>query len=76
MWKTLQPGDNIAVGDTVRYQTSDYSRVPRDEVYQVVKRDQHYFEIRLQPAAEDSRRKAIRYIDVGYTLRLEKWCDG
>jgi hypothetical protein len=75
MWKTLQPGDIVTVGDTVRYQPNEYGRISQDLVYQVVKGEQHYFEIRQEPAIEDSRRKAIRYIDVGYAIRLEKWCE-
>lgn len=79
MWKTIQPGQPVFVGDTIRHQSTGQHQVPREEVYEVVKQEQHYFEIVLQtagtPEPEDPRRKVIRYIDIGYHVHLEKWTE-
>jgi uncharacterized protein YerC len=77
MWKTIQPGESVFVGDTIRHQSIGQHQAPREEVYEVVKQEQHYFEIVQQtgiaPTPEDPRRKVIRYIDIGYHVHLEKW---
>ncbi|GGB20524.1 hypothetical protein [Puia dinghuensis] len=77
MWKTLKPGEPVAIGDTIRYRKNNNGVVPNGEVYQVVKEDQHYFEICPQGggdvSADDIHRKIIRYIDIGYNLSLERW---
>ena len=77
MWKPLNNGDNVTVGDALRYRSNTNSNPVRDELYLVVKADQHYCEIiphpQDKPTAEPPSRKIIRYIDIGYNLLLEIW---
>jgi hypothetical protein len=79
MWKTLQHGENVSEGDTLRYQSKSNSLLPEDEHYLVIRIDQHYFEVipkAVNPnATEPPRRKAIRYLDIGYHIFLERWCE-
>lgn len=77
MWKTLNPGERVLTGDTIRYQP-DLSRFTAspDLLYSVVKTDQHYFEVALRTGEDkvDKRdRKIIKYMDVGYYIKLEIW---
>lgn len=79
MWKTLNPGEKVSEGDTLRYQSKSNSLLPQDELYMVVRTDQHYFEI-IQKLAnedpvEDPRRKAVWYLDIGYNVFLERWSE-
>ena len=75
MWKTILPGENVAPGDSIRYQPSASNLSYREQVYLVVKTDLHYFEIVVKSGKEDPNghpdRKIIKYIDIGYHLGLE-----
>jgi hypothetical protein len=79
MWKTILPGEKVTQGDSIRYQPSSSNLSYRDKVYQVVKTEQHYFEIVIKPDNEDSGedpdRKIIKYMDIGYHLGLEVLID-
>lgn len=79
MWKTLNHGENVSVGDTLRYQSKSNSLLPESELYLVIKADQHYFEIIQKIANENTtespRRKAVRYLDIGYNVFVERWAD-
>ena len=79
MWKSLNHGDKVSVGDTLRYRSNSYSPPPEGETYLVVKIDQHYFEITKEgddsEAPDPPRRKAVRYLDVGYNVLIERWCE-
>jgi hypothetical protein len=79
MWKTVNPGDKIAIGDTVRYQPSDYHLSYKEKIYQVVKTEQHYFEIIVKPdqqnISDNSSRRIIKYIDIGYHMGVEVWIE-
>ena len=79
MWKNLKAGETVAAGDTLRYLTNSYGQSSAQEVYEVVKVEQHYFEIRLQSEddaiADSARRKAIRYLDIGYNVQLQRWVE-
>jgi hypothetical protein len=79
MWKTINPGDNVTLGDTVRYQPSAYNLSYKEKIYQVIKTDQHYFEIIVKPNEEDigeyPARKIIKYMDIGYHVRVEVWME-
>jgi hypothetical protein len=79
MWKNLKAGEMVSAGDIIRYVTNSYTqRSPQDD-YEVVKVEQHYFEIRLKNAdeavPESTRRKAIRYLDIGYNVQLQRWSE-
>jgi len=79
MWKPINPGDQVTLGDTVRYQPSYYNSSFREKVYQVVKTEQHYFEISVKPDEEEimesSVRRIIKYVDIGYNLGVEIWLE-
>jgi len=79
MWKTILPGEKVTQGDSIRYQPSSSNLSYRDKVYQVVKTEQHYFEIVIKPdiedTGEDADRKIIKYMDIGYHLGLEVLID-
>ncbi|HEX9512858.1 MAG TPA: hypothetical protein VF939_20350 [Puia sp.] len=79
MWKSLNPGEKVQKGDTIRYQLkSAYLSSSKEEIYDVVKVELHYFEIALKPDKENNEepdRKIIKYTDVGYHIRLEIWLD-
>lgn len=79
MWKSLTNGEQVSIGDTVRYRSKNNSHPIADEKFVVVKTDQHYFEV-VQNAdqsnqPEPPRRKVVRYIDIGYNVSLERWAD-
>jgi len=78
MWKTLNHGENVSMGDTLRYGAHSNSLVSKDELYIVVKIEQHYFEIIPKIPHENTtepRRKVVRYLDIGYNLLVERWSD-
>jgi hypothetical protein len=78
MWKALNHGDAVSVGDKIRYRSK--SNQPLEgEIYLVVKTDQHYFEI-INTAdqfdlSELPARKVVRLIDVGYNILFERWSE-
>jgi len=79
MWKSLKHGELVSTGDTLRYQSNSKSLLPTDEVYLVIRTDQHYFEI-IQKSTnenitESPRRKVVRYLDIGYNLLVERWSE-
>ncbi|MBN9382283.1 MAG: hypothetical protein J0H74_16050 [Chitinophagaceae bacterium] len=77
MWKSLNPGEKVHAGNTIRYRSSSlYLKSYVNKIYDVVKADQHYFEVEARMSDEDNNerdRKVIKYMDVGYHIRLEIW---
>jgi hypothetical protein len=77
MWKSLNPGDKVLPGDTIRYRSgSPRLTSSQDKIYDVVKTDQHYFEIVVRADKEggdEPERKILKYMDVGYHVSLEIW---
>ena len=76
MWKSLKPGDEVHAGDTIRYlPDAPTPGSSRGQVYDVVRIDQHHFEIvaRTDDIQDDPQRKVVRYMDIGYNIILEKW---
>jgi hypothetical protein len=75
MWKTIFPGEQVTQGDSIRYRPSSSNLSYREQIYQVVKTELHYFEIVAKAGSqvpeEQPERKIIKYIDIGYHLRLE-----
>jgi hypothetical protein len=79
MWIPLKHGEQVSLGDTLRYQSNSNSLLPVDEQYTVVRVDQHYFEIIQKNAdknaVEPPRRKVVRYLDIGYNVLVERWSE-
>lgn len=79
MWKPLKHGELVSTGDTLRYQSNSNSLLPKDEVYLVIRTDQHYFEIIQKSPNENTteppRRKVVRYLDIGYNVLVERWSE-
>ena len=78
MWQVLNSGDKVSEGDYLRYRSISNQPV-ESEVYLVAKTDQHYFEIVKKSDSDEGYsfppRKLVRYIDIGYNIRLERWRD-
>lgn len=79
MWKLLNHGEMVSVGETLRFRSNSNSLLPEDQTYLVVRTDQHYFEIiekkERRNIDESPRRKVVRYIDIGYNVVLERLAD-
>jgi hypothetical protein len=79
MWKVIQPGEKVSLGDTVRFEPSINSSLYKEEIYQVFKTEQHYFEIVLklenENFIENPVRRIVRYIDIGYHIGMEVWTE-
>ena len=77
MWKSLNPGEKVHPGDTIRYRSSSLFLMSYlNKVYDVVKTDSHYFEVKIREDKADSSepdRRVIKYMDVGYHISLEIW---
>ena len=76
MWKTLNHGDKVSVGDTIRFRAKSNSLPLQSEIYLVAKTDQHYFEI-IKKAdnpgeSEPPHRLVVLLIDVVYNILLER----
>jgi hypothetical protein len=76
MWKHLNPGQSVCIGDQLRY--IDKSALHTENIFKVVKTEQHYFQIVLE--VKDSHRtekylptRIVRYFEVGYNFELEVW---
>lgn len=78
MWQSLQSHQNVQPGDKVRYLGSNNGFI-KEKLFKVVRSEQHYFEIipaDLQENNQDDFKKnIIRYFDLGYNMRFEKWLD-
>jgi len=77
MWKTLNYGEKVTVGDTLRYRSNSNSLLPENETFVVARTDQHYFEI-IQKTENTNgsgppHRRVVRYMDIGYNVALERW---
>ena len=79
MWKLMQPGEKVSLGDTVRFQPSINSSLYKEKIYQVFKTEQHYFEIVVKLENENfivnPVRRIVRYIDIGYHIGVELWTE-
>ena len=77
MWKSLNPGEKVLQGDTIRYfPGSPLLTSSQDKIYDVIKTDLHYFEIVARvdkDGSDDQYRKVVKYMDVGYHISLEIW---
>jgi hypothetical protein len=77
MWKIIQPGEKVVLGDTVRFLPSINSSLSKEKIYQVFKTEQHYFEIVVKVEndnfIENPVRRIVRYMDIGYHIGMEVW---
>ncbi len=77
MWKLLDPGKTVQPGDIIRYRPGlPLPPALRDILYDVIKTDQHYFEVAVkadEKSADNRDLTIIKYMDVGYHIALEIW---
>jgi hypothetical protein len=77
MWKSFNTGDKVLEGATIRYRlgpSHPFSSV--EKIFDVIKAEQHYFEIVArsgQESGDEEDRRIIKYMDVGYHINLEIW---
>ncbi len=67
----------VSLGDLIRHITPLAVTAFGEKAYEVVRTELHYFEVMMRSAKpeQESERKIIRYIDIGYHLGLEVWFD-
>jgi len=78
MWKSLNQGENVSIGDIIRHISSHAVSAFGEKAWQVVRSELHYFEIapkKEEQPEEAPERRIIKYIDIGYHLGLEVWLD-
>lgn len=77
MWKPLTMGYEVLLGDVVRFMQAIESpkKTIEETLYEVVKADQHYFEIipKEKQGLSEPMKKIIKYMDIGYYVQLEVW---
>jgi hypothetical protein len=76
MWKPLRANDKIAPGDQLRYTELYSKKISEDKLYEVIKVEQHYFEIILVEdnnisLAAEPEKKIVKYTDIGYHIGME-----
>jgi hypothetical protein len=78
MWKSLNPGESVSLGDIIRHITPHAISAFGERLYKVVRTELHYFEISPKqdqdPEITDDR-KIIKYTDIGYHLGVEVWLE-
>ena len=76
MWKSLANTQRVFQGDKIRFNNSP-REFNTDTLFQVVKADEHYFEV--LPIAPESdplqnlAKKIVKYFDIGYYIQIEIW---
>jgi hypothetical protein len=76
MWKHLHPGQNVRLGDQLRY--VEKSVLHTEDIFKVVKTEQHYFQIVTEVKDRHLKEnyqptRIIRYFEIGYNVELEVW---
>ncbi|OQP60683.1 hypothetical protein A3860_32300 [Niastella vici] len=79
MWKSLAFPQRVFQGDKIRFNNSP-REVSADTMFQVVKADEHYFEVLpISPECDTLQdfitKKIVRYFDIGYYVQVEIWND-
>jgi hypothetical protein len=79
MWKSLALPQRVLQGDKIRFNNST-REVNADTLFQVVKADEHYFEVLpIAPECDSIHhflaKKIVRYFDLGYYIQVEIWND-
>ena len=80
MWKSLAFPQRVFQGDKIRFNNSPREVNP-DTLFQVVKADEHYFEVLpIAPECDSLHdflaKKIVRYFDIGYYVQVEIWSEG
>ncbi len=80
MWKSLNPGESVSLGDIIRHISPHAISAFGERLYKVVRAELHYFEISPKPDHPEpdhltSDRRIIKYTDIGYHLGLEVWLE-
>jgi hypothetical protein len=80
MWKSLAFPQRVFQGDKIRFNNSPREVNP-DTLFQVVKADEHYFEVLpIAPECDSLHdflaKKIVRYFDIGYYIQVEIWSEG
>jgi len=80
MWKSLSFTQRVFQGDKIRFNNSP-REVSADTLFQVVKADEHYFEVLPISTECDTlqdflTKKIVRYFDLGYYVQVEIWSEG
>ena len=79
MWKSLAFTQRVYQGDKIRFNQNHPAVNNFENLFEVVKADEHYFEI--LPITSDVEafhnlaKKIVRYFDIGYYLQIEIWED-
>ena len=77
MWKSLANTQRVFQGDKIRFNNSP-RELSADTLFQVVKADEHYFEVLPISAECDTfehflSKKIVKYFDIGYYVQVEIW---
>ncbi|WP_207512859.1 hypothetical protein [Longitalea luteola] len=79
MWKSLAYSQRVCQGDKIRFNNAPREVGPQT-LFQVVKADEHYFEV--CPISQECdtlldlvTKKIVRYFDLGYYVQAEIWND-
>jgi hypothetical protein len=77
MWKSLAYTQRVIQGDKIRFNNAPRNLSP-ENLFQVVKADEHYFEVCPITQEADTlldlfTKKIVRYFDIGYHLQIEVW---
>jgi hypothetical protein len=76
MWKSLANTQRVFQGDKIRFNNAP-RELNTDTLFQVVKADEHYFEVLpIAPendALQNFAKKIVRYFDIGYYIQVEIW---
>jgi hypothetical protein len=80
MWKSLNPGESVSLGDIIRHITPHAISAFGERLYKVVRTELHYFEISPKQDQDTGPdvlpdRKIIKYTDIGYHLGVEIWLE-
>jgi hypothetical protein len=79
MWKSLAFTQRVCQGDRIRFNQTYPAGYNLENLFEVVKADEHYFEV--LPITSDVEalhnlaKKIVRYFDIGYYLQIEIWED-
>ena len=77
MWKSLAFTQRVYQGDKIRFNQSHPAVSNLDNLFEVVKTDEHYFEVLPVTsdveALQNLAKKIVRYFDIGYYLQVEIW---
>lgn len=77
MWKSLALPQRVYQGDKIRFNNAQPAGNNIENLFEVVKADEHYFEV-LPITAEcgslqNLAKKIVRYFDIGYYIQIEIW---